>query len=368
MKKIVLGIGIIIAAVFPFAAFAQLSDMQPAAVVNLTHQQPITVREYRQEISRTESQAGRSLSSTEKQQLLNSLINDRLAQQAAARDHVTVTADQVNQQIIQMRSQASQQAGRQLTDGEFMQLCRQNFGVDTMPALQDEVKKQLTLQQYLMFKEGDIIRGVKEPTESEIEDFFDKNRTNFVQPQSIRFSSIIAPYGTSDGSTPTAAAKRSARAIIDRVASQIGGDAAKFDEAVQKAQAGNLDYKSDLSGFMAKTDQAVQQAGSSFVDAAFKLKQGQVSKVLELDGPGAGSAAGYWIIKVTSQLPLKLVSLDDPWLQTNNRMTVHDYIKAGLEQQKQAAALQEAQTKLIKELRGTDNQNFTIYENNIKGI
>ncbi|MCL2881209.1 MAG: SurA N-terminal domain-containing protein, partial [Treponema sp.] len=70
---------------FAFCAvfgFAQ-NDLQPAAIVKLTKPEPITVKQFRTEADRMEKAAGRALTNDEKKQVLDAMINERLAMQAA---------------------------------------------------------------------------------------------------------------------------------------------------------------------------------------------------------------------------------------------------------------------------------------------
>ena len=101
-----------------FSGFSQ-SDLQPAAIVKLTKSEPITVKQFRTEVERMEKAAGRALNESEKKQVLDAMINERLALQAADRDKVTVTETEINQQIQQLRDTLSQQAGRQVTEGNL---------------------------------------------------------------------------------------------------------------------------------------------------------------------------------------------------------------------------------------------------------
>jgi hypothetical protein len=83
MKRIVQTV--LFALLVPALSFAQLS-LQNAATVNLTKTEPITVKQLKAEIAKIESQAKRALSPAERRQVLDVMINTRLAVQAAERD------------------------------------------------------------------------------------------------------------------------------------------------------------------------------------------------------------------------------------------------------------------------------------------
>ena len=58
MKRI--GFLVLFSAFLAVWAFAQ-SDLQPAAIVNLTKSEPVTVKQFRTEVERMEKSAGRAL-------------------------------------------------------------------------------------------------------------------------------------------------------------------------------------------------------------------------------------------------------------------------------------------------------------------
>jgi parvulin-like peptidyl-prolyl isomerase len=146
-----------------------------------------------------------------------------------------------------------------------------------------------------------------------------------------------------------------AKEVIDRLAREIGGDPAKFDETAVKSQAPNSGYQGGDGGYLPRNRQAAQRVGQEFITIAFSLKQGEVSKVIE--GP-----RGYQIIKIAETYSMKNLELTDI-AQLGSRMTVRDYIGNVLLQQKQAAVIEKASQELVAELR-TGNP-FQIIESNI---
>ncbi|MDL2230014.1 SurA N-terminal domain-containing protein, partial [Treponema sp. OttesenSCG-928-L16] len=125
------------------------SDLQPAAIVNLTKSEAITVKQFRTEVETMEKASGRTLNAAERKQVLDVMINERLALQAAERDRVTISDGEVNQQMQQLRSSMVQQLGRQPTDAEFALAVKNETGLE-VNAFRDQMKRQLTIQKYLM--------------------------------------------------------------------------------------------------------------------------------------------------------------------------------------------------------------------------
>jgi parvulin-like peptidyl-prolyl isomerase len=139
------------------------------------------------------------------------------------------------------------------------------------------------------------------------------------------------------------------------MAREIGSDAAKFDEAVVKGQAPNASYQSGDGGYLPRNTQAQQVVGAEFLDIAFALKQGEVSKVIE-------NTKGYQIIKITETYSQKNLELDDIF-QLGTRMTVRDYLGNSLLQERQQALIEKATQELVTELRAGNP--YQIMESNL---
>jgi parvulin-like peptidyl-prolyl isomerase len=264
------------------------------------------------------------------------MINERLALQAAERDRITVTDNELNQQVAQHKNQMAQTIGRQPTDDEFALAIKNETGMD-MPAFRDMIRKQAITQKYLMSKKQDQLNSVKPPTDAEIVNAYNLNKAQFVRPDTVRFSMIQVAYGADN------AAKTRAKTLADNLNREIGGSAAKFDEVVVKAQAPNSGYQAGDGGYLPRSDQAQQAAGTNFINAAFSLKQGEVSRVIE-------GIRGYQIIKVTETYAQKFLELDDI-VQLGSRVTVRQFIGQNMFQQMQEQALARATQELVADLR-----------------
>jgi hypothetical protein len=85
--------------------------------------------------------AGRNLTTEERRQVLDVMINEKLALQAAERDKVSVSEGELNQQIQQLRSAMAQTAGRQPTDPEFAAAVMNETGLD-LAAFREQIRRQ----------------------------------------------------------------------------------------------------------------------------------------------------------------------------------------------------------------------------------
>ena len=346
------------------AVFAQ-SDLQPVAIVRLTKSEPITVKQLKTELEKLAyqnlapslmrvptaaeiSKAVQSLGMQDRRQVLDLVINEKLAIQAAERDKIGVTDNELNQQITQLKAQMAQSIGRQPTEDEFAQAIKNETGQD-YPAFRDQLKRQAIVQKYLMAKKESQFKNIVEPTEAEIANFYNLSKTQFVRPETVRFSMIQVPYGAD------AASKSKAKELADRLNREIGSNASKFDEAVMKGQSPNSGYQAGDGGYLPRNVQAQQAAGTDFINSAFSLKQGEVSKLIE-------GIVGYQIIKITETYAQKALELDDI-VQPGNRATVRQYIGQNLLQQRQQEVLAKATQELVTELRAGNS--FQIMENNL---
>ncbi|MDR2027995.1 MAG: SurA N-terminal domain-containing protein [Treponema sp.] len=345
MKRLIIFLFLMI--VTAGAVFSQ-SDLQPAAIVRLTKSEPITVKQYRTEVERMQKSAGRDLTSAERRQVLDVMINEKLAIQAAERDKVSVSEGELNQQLQQLRSGMAQTAGRQPTDAEFAAAVMNETGLD-LAAFRDQLRRQLLVQKYLLSKKQSILESIKVPTEEEIVNTYNLAKAQFVRPETVRFSMIQIAYGENT------ADRTKAKELADRLVREIGANPAKFDEAVIRAQAQGSGYQAGDGGYLPRNLQAQQVVGQDFMNTAFNLKQGEVSKLLE-------GVRGYQIIKITETYEQKNLELDDI-AQLGTRMTVRDYIGNGLLQERQQEVIEKATQELVTELRVGNP--FQIFENNL---
>jgi parvulin-like peptidyl-prolyl isomerase len=327
--------------------FAQ-ADLQPAAIVNLTKTEPITVRQFRTEVERMEKSTGRTLNEKERREVLDVMINERLAMQAAERDKVTITDNEVNQHLGQLRAQMSQVLGRQPTEAEFATAVKNESGLE-VPAFRDQVRRNLIVQKYLMSQKQSTLQNVKPPAEGDITREFNLARSEFVRPDTVRFSMIQVLFGAD------AAARTKARDQINNIAKEIGGNPSRFDEVVLRGQSANSTYQAGDFGFLPKRRDAMQVVGEGLFNAAFALKQGEVSAVIE-------GQMGYQIIKITETYTMKNLDLDDIY-QLGTRITVREFIGNALLQRQQMEMLNKASQELVAELRA--GKTVQIFERNL---
>jgi len=348
MKRIVFFV--LVASVLAPHAFAQ-AGLQPAAVVNLIRSEPITVGQLRTEVERMETAFGQPLNGQQRREVLDAMINERLVLQAAERDRVIISENELNQHISQLRAQMVPMLGRQPTDAEFATAIRGQTGLE-LQAFREQTRRQLTQQNYLFTQKRDLFENVRPPADAEIVSMFDLTRSQFVRPETVRLSMIQVPFGAD------AASRTRARQQIDSLSREIGSSASRFNEVVVRAQAPNSGFQGGDFGFMPRNLEAVQRVGQDFVTLAFGLRPGEISRVIE--GP---PGSGYQIIKVTESHAMRSLELDDI-LQPGSPITVRAYIANVMMQERQMSVFAQAVQALHADLRA-GGRTFQVFEANL---
>jgi parvulin-like peptidyl-prolyl isomerase len=348
MKKIIISLGL---ALLVAALASAQNDLKTVATVTLTKTEPITVKMLKEQVRQMEAALGQPFNAAMRREVLDGMINERLALQAAERDKITVSDAEINQQFNEIRAQFSQMLGRPATDAEFAAALRQQTGMD-IAAYREQARKMLTVQKYLLSKKQDVLQqAVKEPSEAEIAKEYELSSADLIQPETLEFSAIVFPVASD-------AEKTKKRDEANKMAREINGSAENFDEKLQRGKAPNAGYNMAQRSILQKNTAGQQRAGQTFMDEAFALSQGKVSKVLEIP---TGPARGYYIIKVTGRYPKKFLTLDDVHLGYGE--TVKAVLRRAIMQKYQQKTIERAQQELVNELRkGTP---YKIFEENL---
>lgn len=230
--------------------------------------------------------------------ILDQLVEMRLLEQEAAARNIKATDAEVAAGIEQMKKQAPNAeaftkalASRKMTEADLRNEARQRLAVDKLLTAEVEPKAAVT--------------------EADIADFYKKNPQFFMQPEAVRASHILLKADTPE-------AKAAAKAKAQDLLTQIKGGADFAALAKQHSNDGSAQAGGDL-GFFPRG-----QMVKAFEDAAFALKAGEVSPIVE-------SEFGYHIIKSSERRDARTVPLAE----------VSDRIAQALRQQKQQQLAQE---------------------------
>ncbi len=348
MKRVVIGIALMFG--IALSAFAQ-NDLQPLAVVKVNKSETITLKQLKTRVAYTlrqyEAYGITSLTVDQKEQLLETLIDEKLIVQAATRDGIaaSVTDTMVDQAFL---NQIAQSLGVQLTEAQLSDLIKQQTGKTlqeyilsntgmTLAEFKANLKNQLIIQQYVLAKKQNEIQSVS-ATDAEIRAFYDMNKQTFVQSDMISLFIFGVPKG-SDAVAARAAAvdyrnKYVANPSISTTWKASPDNGTKF-------------YAEDQ--LIPKNTSAQQQLGwtTENFSKLFASSIGYVSDITE-------TATNYQFYAVLNKYDAKMLSLSDV-IQPNTTVTVYEYIRSGLTQNKISEYLGTAAQALADELNTSAN-------------
>jgi parvulin-like peptidyl-prolyl isomerase len=352
-------------ALFGGLVFAQ-TDLQPVAIVRLSKSQPVSVKEFKDYvtwINRSRASAAAQygqpapppLSAEERRGILDTMTNQLLACQAAEQDNVTLTDRELNEAadkelkpiVASLVEILTARLKRTPSEADIDNEFYAKTGM-TRAGYKEYIRRSLLTEKYLQFKKQALLQSVKAPTDSEIQSLYNQLKTRttleggLLRPDAVRIKMIWIPV-------TNPANKAAALEKANQLVRQIGGDAEKFDEAVDNSQRANSGYEAGDGPYLYKVDQIRAVVGIDFFDTAFRLKQGEVSKLLE-------RSDGYYIIKVIETLRQKTFIMEDVYRTVEGKpMTVKEYISAVESQKRYRDAYEKASLELIEDLkkRGT---------------
>lgn len=327
------------------ALFAQ-ADLQPLVVVKLNKSETITVKQLKSRVDTYQKQIGKALTVDEKKMVLDSLIEEKLILQAAAKTGISIPDSTVDQYFLQGMSQ---QVGANVTEKELNDLVKKSQGVTLDQLLQSQVgmnvaeykaylKNQLIAQQYVVSVKQAELQAVA-PTDDEVRLFYESNKASFVWNDMMKIFMIIVPKGND------------AAAALNK----CGELRTKYVDKKLTAEQITVQSKADGSGFQAgemllpKTEAAGMSIGMPFQNLlrVFSQEEGFVSDINETDGD-------YRIISIRKKYAAKMLALDDV-VQPETTVTVYNYILQNLAQQKQMQFIQVAAQQIASDLNNDTN-------------
>jgi peptidyl-prolyl cis-trans isomerase C len=202
-------------------------------------------------------------------QALESMIVEQLLTEQIKKAGIDITEKDVNDKLNEIV--AAQPGGMTMESFKTM-LAAQGQSFDVVKG---QIKKTLGYEKLL---------GAIEVNDAEAKAFYNENKEDFNTPEQVKASHILIKVAP----TATPEEKAAAKAKIDGLLKQVkaGGDFAALakenSDCPSKAKGGDL-------GFFDRSSMVKE-----FADAAFAMKVGQVSNVVE-------TQFGYHIIKVTDR-------------------------------------------------------------------
>jgi peptidyl-prolyl cis-trans isomerase C len=231
-----------------------------------------------------------------------------LSQETRARK-VTVTDEEVENNIKQMRSQVpNEQAFKKALAARGM----------TMEKLKADTRIDISINKMM---EAELATQPT-PTDAEVRDFYDKNPDKFKQEEAVRASHILFRVEESADAATKKKTMDQAQSVLKEA--RAGAD---FAELAKKHSAdGSAQQGGDLNFF------TKGQMVPAFDQVAFALKPGQISDIVT-------TQFGYHIIKVTERRVASTV----PFEQVSER--IKEYLTEQQKQKKAQAFIQSLKQK-----------------------
>lgn len=341
MKKI---IGILTLAFGLLTSVFAQNDLQPLAIVKLNKSETITLKALKQRIDAYQKQNGvASFTIEQKREILNAIIDEKLVVQAAAKAGLQVTDSQVNQYFMQ---NIGAQIGRSITEAEFAEVIKQNTGKSLDEYMKEQVgmgvsdykaylKNQLIAQQYVLSQKQAELAKVA-PTDQEIRAFYELNKASFVQNDMLKLFLVLVPKASAEDSKAKSFANKMYNDLKDKKTTADSLKNQMIKEEGKNFQAGDI--------IIAKTAQHAQQLGISYNNLLelFEKNKGFFSDLNE-------SADNIQFYTLVDKYSAKMLALSDI-VQPDTTVTVYDYIKENLTQQKQGEYLINAINEITKQL------------------
>ncbi len=337
------------AAVLP-CAFSQSANMQPLVRIKLNASKPETIflKELKNRVETYQKQTRTdAFSIDDKKQILDALIDEKLVIQAATKEGMNLSGTQTDQLF---QSAISQMVGKQVTEAQFAELVKANYNMTVDQLLKEQVgmslseykvylKNQYLARNYVLSKKSDEIQKAAEPTKDEIDNYYSLNESSLVQPETLKLFITIMPKGTD----PSASKAKILKVYDDYKSKKISAELMKT-ESQKKDSA----YKvGDM--LIGKTEIAARQLGMNYANLLnlFKENTGYISDVIENNNE-------WYFFVITKKFPKKALELMDS-VQPESNVTVYEYIKQTLSQQKQQQAFLKAIQEVTKELNTPEN-------------
>jgi len=272
------------------------AGVAPPAVKPVPAQLPATIArvngeaivkdEFEQAIKSLEARAGQPVPTERRAEvyrgLLDQMIAYKLLLQQSRALKVTVPDADIESRVKQLQAQfPNEQAFTKALSDQHV----------TLDRLKKDQREQLLIAKVIDTEIGPKVSV----TPKDVDDFYAKNPDRFKEPETIHAQHILILVPKDADAAVKAKAKAEAEAILKQI--RAGADFGTL--AKQKSQdPGTAPGGGDLGSF------AKGQMVPQFEEAAFKLKPGQVSPVVE-------TPFGFHIIKVLERKPARTVPLEE---------------------------------------------------------
>jgi parvulin-like peptidyl-prolyl isomerase len=278
-------------------ASTPLPTRKPVVQVYFKVNEPYYLETFKADIDRLESGLNAisaqkvQLSSKNKLNIVLDTIDMMLFRQYCDSEGIKVQDSDITSQLAQMKASLGSDA---MVDASL----RRNM---VFTDAKTYVKQRLLFESYIRSKKSDEIKSISQPSAPEVLKAYDDMKFNLRRPATYRITMLRAAIqGKSD------ADKKKAEDAMRGIANKLKANPNDFDDYLVR---GTVDpkgagFQTALPIWIAKTAETMKQFPALY-DAVFKLKEGEVSDLIEDD-------TGYSIVRVSAYLPEKQLDIDDP--------------------------------------------------------
>ncbi|OQY37514.1 MAG: hypothetical protein B6229_08325 [Spirochaetaceae bacterium 4572_7] len=263
---------------------------------------------------------------------VSALFADTITQ-AAARDGVTVTESMIMQML-------RQQVGSEATDSQIRDAVSAQYKKPWDVVLKALVE-QLTLQEYVKKAGAEDLKSlVSNPTDEQIQDFYNANKTKFVNSDMVRVNHIFfSTQGKTDGEIKDIKEKAEDAMLLIKQGKK------SFDDLVQEVSDDKNSIKNGGElGFISRDDpNTVSLLGNDFIDAVFNAPMDGAYGVFK-------SNQGYHIVVISEKRSARILKLTDK-INPSSPATVSQYIQQNIQQQSLTQAFSQVTEKVIASLK-----------------
>lgn len=330
MKKTLM----ILTFIFFLSSLSLFAQSTPVATVKMGSKTEIITREdFNNRVRAIEMQMGRSIPIADQKQVLKGMIGENLLYLGAV--EVGVKSSE-NEMISMLKQQIPGASG--LSTAEFKEAYEEQTG-QSWAAAKVQLEKSFIVQKFIREKSQPQIAKIKDPTDSELREFYNKNKAQMVTPDLAQVKHI---FFNSQARKETEALKEANNVYDELVAKKITFEEAvnRYSDDIQSKSVGGL-----LGGGVFITygnPQTDQILGTAFVDTAMNTKEGTFSKPVK-------SPSGYHIIYVEKRIPAQILSFDGT-LPMDPKVTVKDSLKYQFKSMEEQNIVKEVLDKLTEDL------------------
>jgi parvulin-like peptidyl-prolyl isomerase len=270
-------------------------------------------------------------------QVLSSLIDREVLFQRAEKEGLLPSEDEINQYINSQKTQAG------LTEEQYQKRLKEYN--QTSESLREEARKQLAIEKL----QGKNNSKIGPPSDSEIADFYNANKEQFVSGRGVGLSMIVADPAD-NGAQDDVKGEAEAKLKINNIYQQLKSGA-DFAEIARTRSEDPSNAKGGDIGFATENDLKQNAFPKNLIRDFFGSMQ-----VGDITSPVSFGSNRWYIFKlIRKQLQNENLTLDSP----NVRQQISDAILDQRKQLANAALLERAknEAKVVNHLASAINEN-----------